>query len=68
MLRRLADRVEEGPEGDILIPRYGMWGISAEVEERGPRQWVLINGKKKEEVFYCKEAAEIRMKELFNER
>ena len=68
MLNRLIDRVEEGPKGKISIPRYGMWGITAEVEKRGPKKWVLINGRKAEEVYRTKEEAEIRMKELFDNR
>ena len=45
MLNRLSDRIEAGPDGETIIKRYGLWGVSAEIEKRG-RKFVVIQGKK----------------------
>ena len=67
MLNRLTDRIESGPDGEYVVARFGMWGISAEVE-RHKRKWIVIqpNGKKKE--FKRKADAELYMEELFVRR
>lgn len=44
MITRLADRIEKGPEGDVHIRRYGMWGTSAEIEARETEVPKIKNG------------------------
>lgn len=67
MLNRLTDRIESGPDGEYVVARFGMWGVSAEVE-RHKRKWFVVhpNGKKKN--FKTKTDAELYMKELFERR
>lgn len=69
MLTRLTDRMEDGPDGPgtVKIIRYGMWGITAEIERHG-RKFVVINGKHKPEEFRRLVDAEEYMRELFRNR
>ena len=64
MLSRLADRFEDGPEDKkIRIIRYGLWGISAEIEKRG-RKWFVVHPNKKEKEFKTLAEAEVYMEQL----
>jgi len=64
MLTRLSDRIEAGPDGETRIIRYGLWGVSAEIEKRG-RKFVVIQGKK-ETPYKTLEEAENHMLLLLN--
>lgn len=67
MLNRLTDRIESGPDGEYVVARFGMWGVSAEVERHG-RKWYVIHPNGKKEKFKTKTDAELYMKELFERR
>lgn len=67
MLNRLTDRIESGPDGEYVVARFGMWGVSAEVERHG-RKWYVIHPNGKKENFKTKTDAELYMKELFERR
>lgn len=69
MLTRLTDRIEMAADGNgtVKIIRYGMWGITAEIERHG-RKFVVINGKHKPEEFRRLVDAEEYMRELFRNR
>ena len=68
MLSRLTDRFEDGPDGKpIRIIRYGLWGITAEIEGRG-KKWFVVHSNKKEKEFKTRSEAELYMEELFRKR
>ena len=63
MLTRLTDRYEEGQDGkQIRIIRYGLWGISAEIEKRG-RKWFVVYPNRKEKQFKCRAECEAYLEE-----
>ena len=68
MLSRLSDRYEEGQDGKrIRIIRYGLGGISAEIEKRG-RKWFVVHPNKKEKNFKTLAECEVYMEELRRNR
>lgn len=68
MLSRLTDRYEEGQDGkQIRIIRYGLWGISAEIEKRG-RKWFVVHPNRKETNFKTLAEAEVYTEELRRNR
>lgn len=67
MITRLADRVEDGPNGKVKIKRYGLWGTNAEIEKRGKEKYVLVNWKESREFKHLEEA-EIYLQELVSMR
>lgn len=68
ILSRLTDRIESDETGDHVIKRYGLWGITDEVEQRGKGKYVVIQKNKKEKQFKTLAEAEVYMKELFDHR
>ena len=48
-LTRLEDRFEDGPDGQIRVIRYGMWGTTSEIEGRGKKFTVVHPNKSKKE-------------------
>lgn len=59
MLTRLADRYEDGPDGQrIRIIRYGKWGTTSEIEKRG-RKYVIVHKNGKEKKCKSLEEAEV---------
>ena len=67
MLNRLTDRIESGPDGEYVVARFGMWGVSAEVERHG-RKWFVVHPNKAKKEFKRKVDAEEYMQELFRRR
>jgi len=64
MLSRLTDRYEDGKDGKkIKIIRYGLWGISSEIEKRG-RKWFVVHPNGKEKKFKTLAEAEVYMEEI----
>ena len=64
MLTRLEDRIETDPSGKtIKIHRYGLWGITAEIEKRN-RKWVVVHKNKQEKEFPSLAESEIYLNEL----
>jgi hypothetical protein len=56
--------MEKDSEGkDVKIIRYGMWGVTAEIERRG-RKFVVIRRGKKNEDFKTLEEAELFLRAL----
>ena len=67
MLNRLTDRIEKDDKGEYVVARFGMWGISAEVE-RHRRRWFVVHPNKAKKKFKRKVDCELYMKELFDRR
>ena len=69
MLTRLTDRIEASEEnGEIVIIRYGLWGITAEIERRGAGKFVVVHKNKKEKPFKRLVDAEMYLTELARTR
>ena len=67
MLKRMADRIAAGPDGNIRVLRYGMWGTSALIEKRCGKYYVVISSRKEIE-FPSLAEAEVYLKELVSSR
>jgi len=51
----------------IKIIRYGLWGISSEIEKRG-RKWFVVHPNRKEKKFKTRAECEVYMEELRRNR
>ena len=64
MLTRLTDRYEKSDDGkEIRIKRYGLWGMTSEIENRKSK-WFVVHKNKQEKQFKTRGEAEAYLEEM----